>query len=113
MPPLFVAALALAAPPDLAIVTNFPGGSGVVETLDSAERVVALHPTVHKDRGWVCWWSVKLTGVRPGETITLKVTGNDGFARPDRAAVSADGKTWSQTAPGKTEGKTITYPVTV
>lgn len=112
MTPLLLTVV-LAAPPELAVVTDFPGGNGEVDSIDQENRVVAIRPKVHKDRGWACWWHVKITGVRPGETVTLKLTAGDGFARPERAAVSTDGRAWRQTEPGKADGKAFAYRVAV
>ena len=82
---------------DLQVNTEFPGGSARVELIDSTSRSIRISPQLHKDRGWVCWWYVKVTGITPGETITLDV-GNGSWATPLRAAVSLDNKTWKQTA---------------
>ena len=95
----------------LSVDVKFSGGSGVVQQIDQARRIVRITPSRHKDRGWPCWWFVKLSGIKPGETITLVVT--EGFSgrwsRPDRAAFSTDGKTWKQTPPGRGEGKQTAY----
>ena len=101
-----------AAPPDLAVDTSFSGGSALVEKIDQSARFIKISPTVHQDRGWVCWWFFKLKGIKPGETITLEV-GPAPWATPDRAAFSVDGKTWKQTAPGKRDKKQITYRQTI
>jgi hypothetical protein len=95
----------------LSLDVDFPGGSGIVQQIDQARRMVRITPSRHKDRGWPCWWFVKLSGVKPGETITLVVTeGYSGrWSRPDRAAFSTDGKTWKQTPAGRSEGKQTTY----
>lgn len=103
--------IALAAPTEITIDTKFPGGNATVDSLDQEKRVIAIAPKVHKDRGWACWWSFKLAGLQPGETFTLKVRG-DGFSKPERAAISIDGKTWKQTAPGKLdEKKAMVYTI--
>jgi hypothetical protein len=103
---LFPAALATAG--ELKVGIDFPGGSAAVESIDQEQRLVRLSPTPHKDRGWACWWYFRLTGVTPGETVTLDV-GDAPWATPDRAAFSADGQTWRQTEPGKRQGKRIVY----
>jgi hypothetical protein len=94
--------------PELKVLTDFPGGSAWVEGIDVRTRTLRITPTPHRDRGWACWWYFRLTGVRPGETITLDV-GTDGFAKPDRAFFSADRRTWKQTAPGVRQGNRIVY----
>ena len=95
----------------LSVDIKFPGGSGVVQQIDQARRLVRITPSRHIGRGWPCWWYVKLSGIKPGETITLVVA--EGFSgrwsRPDRAAFSTDGKTWKQTPAGRSEGKLTTY----
>ncbi len=96
--------------PALACTSDFEGGSGKIESIDQAKRIIRLTPTPHKDRGWDCWWYVKVTGIEPGETITLDFGGGRGnWAMPLRAAFSPDGRRWVQTAPGKRAGKRILY----
>ncbi len=93
---------------DLVVTTEFIGGSGKVIEIDQAKRIVRLNPTAHKDRGWVCWWYVKLSGITAGETITLEV-GDAPWATPDQAAFSSDKRTWQQTTAGRRDGRRITY----
>jgi hypothetical protein len=92
----------------LRIETGFPSGSGVVEEIDQQRRQIRLSPTPHENRGWVCWWFVKITGITPGETITVDV-GDAPWATPDRGAFSLDGSRWRQTEPGRRNGKRIVY----
>ncbi len=93
---------------ELRVTADFEGGSAKVETLDQENRLVRISPAPHADRGWRCWWYFKLTGIDPGQTITLDV-GEAPWATPDRAAYSLDGRTWQQTAPGKRDGRRIVY----
>jgi hypothetical protein len=92
----------------LRVAIDFPGGSAEVLELNQAARSLRLRPTMHENRGWACWWYFKLSGITPGETITLTV-GEAPWATPDRAAFSVDNKSWTQTAPGKRTGSEITY----
>ena len=92
----------------LQVSIDFPGGSAEVESIDQEKRLIRLKPTDHPERGWRCWWYLKVTGIRPGETITLDI-GDAPWATPDQAAFSVDNKTWKQTATGKREGKRIAY----
>jgi hypothetical protein len=92
----------------LRVCIDFPGGSALVEAIDHEQRVVRIVPTPHKDLGWNCWWHFKLSGIEPGETITLDV-GEAPWATPDRASVSTDKQTWTQTQPGRRVGKRIVY----
>ncbi len=91
----------------LQVDSDFVTGSGVA-SIDQAARSIRLDPTPHKDRGWSCWWYVKVSGLEVGETITLDV-GDAPWATPDRAAVSDDHHTWTQTSQGKRNGKRIVY----
>ena len=94
---------------DLVVSTDFPNGSGVVQELDQKERRIRLVPTAHKGRGWACWWHVKITGITPGETLTLDV-GNDDWSTPTHATYSIDGgKNWLHSDAGKRAGKRIVY----
>lgn len=97
----------------IVVDTDFPGGSGEVVSIDHEQRVLVLNPTDHPDRGWRCWWHVKISGLEPGSTWTIDV-GEAPWATPDQAAVSGDGgKTWVHSPPGVREGKRIRYPVPV
>lgn len=90
--------------------SDFENGSGVVEAIDAERGLIRLRPTEHKDRGWICWWFVHVTGIQPGQVITLEVTGGLGdWGKPDRASFSLDGKTWQHTAPGQRSKDQIVY----
>ena len=97
-----------AARPPLAVVADFPGGSANVVSIDQARRFIRLRPADHPGRGWRVWWYFKVTGIRPGETISLEVTA-DGFGLPDRAATSTDDRRWTQTAAGARTTASVTY----
>ena len=103
---------AVAAEPTLAADADFPGGSVHVIAIDQAGRLLSIQPADHPGRGWRCWWYLKVTGIRPGETLRLRVVG-DGFALPERAVFSLDGRTWNQTPPGKRQKGAIEYAVRV
>jgi len=112
-----VAALLVAMPApiraaDLAVESDFPGGSAHVDGIDQQQRIIRVQPADHPGKGWRCWWYFKVTGIEPGETLTLTVTGG-GFALPDRAAWSLDGESWRQTAAGKRSKNRMTYTQTV
>lgn len=97
---------------ELSVNTDFPGGSGVVETLDQTTRSLTIRPTPHKDAGWECWWSFELAGITPGEEVTLTVK-SMAFGLPSRASYSYDGKTWQQTARGIAAKGQITYKLKI
>ncbi len=90
--------------------SDFENGSGLVEAIDQERGLIRIRPTEHKDHGWTCWWFVHVTGVQPGQVITLEVTGGLGdWGKPDRASFSLDGKTWQHTAPGERHKDRIVY----
>lgn len=93
---------------ELAVTADFPGGSAKVELFDQAARLVRIVPGSDPDRGWVCWWYFKLSGIEPGETIALDV-GTGAWATPDRASFSLDNRTWTHTAAGERQGQRIVY----
>jgi len=94
--------------PPLAVSTDFPGGSAAVTFIDQAKRLIRIKPADHPDRGWRVWWYFKVSGAVPGETITVEVTAQP-FGLPDHAAVSADDRRWTQTAPGVRTKVGVTY----
>lgn len=104
---LFIAS-SLSQAGDLKVSADFSGGSVEVLDLDQENRILKIRPTQHQERGWNCWWYFRLTGITPGETITLDVS-EAPWATPDRAAVSLDNVAWQQTDPGRRDGKRIVY----
>lgn len=113
---------------DLRVSTDFEGGSAKVESVDQAARVIRFMPDGNPQRGWPCWWYLRVDGVAKDEKVTLDLAGSDrptrdngrdtdkplaaGWAMPARATFSTDAKTWRHTAPGKKEGTRILYEVT-
>lgn len=87
---------------------DFEGGSAEVTLIDQQQRLIQLDPALHRDRGWRCWWFLKVTNICPGETLTLDV-GTGSWATPDRASYSLDGHTWHHTAPGQRQQGRIIY----
>jgi hypothetical protein len=98
--------LAPAAAGELRVHSDFPGGSAEVLEIDQAARRVRITPK--EGPGWDCWWYFRLSGLEPGETVTVELAA-EGFARPDRAAVSLDGSTWTQTPAGMPQGAVMQY----
>lgn len=95
-------------PAQLVVETDFSGGSGKVIEIDQFARTIKIEPTEHESRGWACWWYCKVTGIEPGEVITLEV-GPEPWATPSQATFSTDNRTWRQTAPGKRVGRSFRY----
>jgi hypothetical protein len=94
--------------PRLEVAADFPSGAAEVQSIDQEHRVSRLAPPQREERGWTVWWYFKLSGIQPGETITLEV-GNPPWSTPTRAAFSLDQKKWTQTAPGELRDKTMVY----
>jgi hypothetical protein len=92
----------------LQVDTDFPGGSADVLKIDQQDRRLRIRPRAPEETGWVVWWYFRLSGIRPGETITLEV-GNPPWSTPARAAFSLDNKTWTQTAEGEKTENGMTY----
>lgn len=94
---------------ELAIHSDFPGGSVAVENINQATKTLRVKPVSHQKRGFDCWWYFKIEGMTPGETLTLDVGGGV-WALPDQCFFSLDNKTWLQTAkgvPGQEKGRRI------
>lgn len=93
---------------DLELNTKFPGGSGVIEKLDQVNRSLTIRPSPHQDAGWECWWNFELSGIMPGEELTVTVQ-SMAFGLARCASYSYDGKTWQQTPAGVLAKGQITY----
>jgi hypothetical protein len=106
-------------PAQLCVSTDMEGGSARVVAIDQARGRIRFSPAGDPRRGWPCWWYFRLSGIRPGQTITLELTAEkvscqgkfDPLAwNPDRPALSLDNCTWRLfDAKGKREGGTITW----
>lgn len=112
---------------ELRVSTDFEGGSAKVEAIDQAARVIRFMPGGDPQRGWPCWWYVRLDGVAKEERVTLDLAASDrptrnngqdtgkplasSWAMPARATFSTDGKTWRHTGSGKRDGTRMRYEV--
>lgn len=112
---------------ELLVSTDFEGGSGLVESIDSVSREIHLRPGGDPARGWPCWWFVRIDGLGRGENATLVLRASERSARnngkdtgkplspswamPAAAAVSDDGKHWRQSELGTREPDRIAYPL--
>ncbi len=59
---------------DIAVTTDFPGGSAIVKSIDRKSGVIHITPETQSERGWPCWWYLKVEGAQKGQFITLKLT---------------------------------------
>ena len=112
---------------ELRVNTDFEGSSARVQTIDQTARIIHLMPGGDPQRGWPCWWCVRIDGIAKDERIIVNLTGSDrparnngqdtgkplasAWAMPLRATMSGDGEKWTHTAPGRREGNTIRYEV--
>ncbi len=109
LPGCFLLSLTGAALGEIAVSSDFPGGSGEVVSIDQSTATIVLNPSDHPGKGWRCWWYVKMTGLPVDGPVILDI-GEAPWATPDRATLSVDGgKTWRHSEPGTREGKRIRY----
>jgi len=115
------------APAALTVATDFEGGSARGVTIDESTRTIRFMPGGDPARGWPCWWYLRADGATVGEELTFALTASDqiitqkggyegkplsaDWSTPVRAAVSFDGKTWTQTAPGEKQPNGRTWRV--
>jgi hypothetical protein len=109
---------------ELSVTSDFPGGSGdvlLIERHDDSTKV-EITPSLQLQRGWPCWWFVRIDNAIVGQKISLTVRGNDSpfrgtqklsanWALPQRAAISVDGSTWTQSDAATTTPLTATYDI--
>ena len=117
----------LAAQTTLKVSTDFEGGSAKIIEVDSQTNTIRIAPGGDANRGWVCWWSVRIDNTVPGQTLTLELNASDqptrnsgklqknplaaGWSMAARASISHDGRSWQHSAPGVREGNRIRYQV--
>ena len=103
---ILFAAAAGTARGELAVRTDFENASAVVVGIEQDSGLIQIQPAGDPERGWPCWWSFQVDGIKPGRTLTIEVDRAPGnlaasWAQPGYAAYSIDhGRTWLQTAPG-------------
>jgi len=112
----------------LTVSTNFEGGSANVLASNNNPQSVQIEPGGNPDRGWPCWWFLRVDGVNPSQPLEVKVTASGAtlpailgkqarklapaWALPKCAAISGDGRAWSRTAPGERHGNAMAYRIT-
>lgn len=112
---------------DLAVETNFEGASAKVVEIDQQARSIRFEPGGDPREGWPCWWNFRITGAKPGETVTLWLRAVStpiehsnyrwlkgkplslSWASPHQAVWSTDGETWHRTEPGRRDGEWMVY----
>ncbi len=112
---------------ELVVSTDFEGASAKVLSVDQATKTVRIAPGGDANRGWPCWWYLRVDGLAKGDKLTLEVVPSDlvlvgpgknrgktlsaGWSQPQRASISTDGKTWRQSEHGETRDGAMRYVV--
>ncbi|QDT42787.1 Zinc carboxypeptidase [Gimesia alba] len=109
---------------ELTVSSAFEGGSAEVLEIDQTTRSIKIRPAGDPQFGWPCWWYFQVTGIQPGEAITVTVDASQmkqangqklssNWALPERAAFSVDQKHWRQTPAGVKDPGTFQWTVKV
>jgi Zinc carboxypeptidase/Cytosolic carboxypeptidase N-terminal domain len=109
----------------LKVSTDFEGGSAKVIEIDSQNKTIHIAPGGDPNRGWACWWAVRIDNTLLGQPLTLELSASDqptrnngqvtakpldaGWSMAARASISHDGRRWQPSAPGVREGSRIRY----
>lgn len=107
----------------ISVSTDFPGGSATVIEIDQETATIEIHPNVLVDRGWPCWWFLRIDGLNVGQTVTLRVSANPqpyratsvlsaSWMQPNQAVFSgdeSDRSSWRQTEKSWREGGAAIY----
>lgn len=113
-------------PVGITVHSDFEGGNAEVVRLDQASQSVRIMPALVAGRGWPCWWSLKIAGLKPGSELLLEVQPQlrpyrdktvlaASWSQPRHAWLSDNGgTTWSATPAGKLEAdKVMRYTIPV
>ncbi|SPE53209.1 conserved exported hypothetical protein [Verrucomicrobia bacterium] len=111
----------------LTVVTNFEGASANVLALDPDTQTIRITPGGKVERGWPCWWYLRLKGIDVARPLVVQVIANtsvgssEGGAKhqklgadwslPARAAISTNGVAWGQTPFGERRGNEMSYRI--
>lgn len=93
------------------VSADFEGGSAHVISVHQELATISIQPAIRPERGWPCWWFVRLDGLTIGQTVTLNVSPSADAYRdnlvlaakwslPDQASISShetDRSVWQQT----------------
>lgn len=112
----------------LKVSTDFEGGSARILEIDANSSTIRITPGGDPNRGWACWWAIRIDNARPGQPLTVELGGSEsptrhkgeltgkpldpGWSMPAQAAISHDGARWQHSAPAKREGSRIRYQLT-
>lgn len=107
------------------VTTDFEGGSARILEIDHKKASIHFMPGGDADRGWVCWWAMKVSNLDPGQRLVLLLSPSDQLTRnngrvsskpldaswsmPLHASLSADGEVWRHSPAGKRDGNQMRY----
>ncbi|HXF10540.1 MAG TPA: M14-type cytosolic carboxypeptidase [Desulfuromonadaceae bacterium] len=115
----------------MTISTNFESGSARVLAMDDQAQTIRISPGGDVKRGMPNWWYFRLDGIDTTKPVVVDVVAlkpptaegensetksaplNPNWTLPMRAAISADGTTWSQTSLGKRQNDHSVYTLKV
>ncbi len=112
----------------LAVSTNFESGSARVLAADPDTQTIRIMPAGDPQRGWPCWWYLRVDGIDTAKPLTLEVVASSAivpahgpkkagrlaaaWSFPERATFSTNGTRWAHTPPGERRGNTAVYRMT-
>lgn len=121
-------AVELRAQDSLSVSTDFEGGSAQILSIDAKSSTIRVAPGGESDRGWVCWWFLRIDHTEPGQRIALELAASDqptrnngqltktplaaSWAMPGRASISHNGQDWEHSEPGRKAGSVMRYELT-
>jgi hypothetical protein len=73
---------------DLVVTTDFEGGSAVVDAVDSVRCEVRIRPGGDPERGWPCWWYLRIDGLATGREVRVVVRGSERPARDNARPIT-------------------------
>jgi hypothetical protein len=86
----------------LTVDSDFEGGNVEVVELDQSSQRLRIMPALREGRGWPCWWSMKVAGLKVGTELLLEVQAQtrsfreskvlaNSWCQPKHAWISDDG----------------------
>lgn len=110
----------------ISVHSDFEGGNVEVVRIDPASQTLRIKPALIEGRGWPCWWSMRIDGLKPGTELVLEVQAQtrpfrektvlaNSWCQPTHAWFSEDGgMNWSATPAGTLDSeKVMIYQVPV
>ena len=91
----------------LRVTTDFAGGTAEILSVDPKTATIHIQPAVQWEKGFPCWWYLRVDGLNRGEQLTFKISANPrpfrgnevlnrSWSQPRRLAISTDNVTWGQ-----------------